>query len=102
MRLTTLCIQLENEIGRQLIKAPLAAAAISPFQIPPQTPESEMCEKEKNRPDHNYRENSLLFWNSDVGSLKLLNHDREDTGDGTYGLTSLFDKIRKSNPMQML
>ena len=71
MRLTTLCIQLENEIGRQLFKAPLAAAAVSPFQIPPQTPESEMCEKEKNRPDLSYRENSLLFWNSDAGSFNV-------------------------------
>ena len=42
----------ENEIGCQLIKAPLAAA-ISPLEIPPQPPESEMCEIGKNREDHN-------------------------------------------------
>ena len=33
----------ENDIERQLLKAPLAVAC-SPFPIPPQTPESEMCE----------------------------------------------------------
>ena len=57
-----------NEIGRQLIKKP-RAAAISPFQIPPQTPVSEMCETGKTRPDHNHRENPLLFSNGDAGSL---------------------------------
>ena len=50
----------ENGIGCQLIKAP-PAAVISPFEIPPQALESEMCERGKNRPDHNHRENSLLF-----------------------------------------
>ena len=50
-------------------KAPLAAAAISPFQIPPQTPESEMWKKETNRADHNHQENPLLFSKSDVSSL---------------------------------
>ena len=58
----------ENRTGHQLITAPLAAA-ISPFQIPPSTPESEMCETGKTRPDHNRWENPLLFSNSDVGSL---------------------------------
>ena len=61
-----------------------------------------MCSANPNRPDHNHRENPLLFSNSDVCSLTSpLNHDREDTGDGTYGLASLSEKTRKSNLMQM-
>ena len=32
----------------------------------------------------------------------LLNHDREDAGDGTYGLSSLSEKTRKSTLLQML
>ena len=46
--------------------------------------------------------NPLLFSNSDVGSFNVppLNHDREDAGDGTFGLSSLSKKTTKSE-MQM-
>ena len=38
---------------------------------------------------------------SDVGSLSSPTDDRADAGDGTYGLSSLSEKTRKSHLLQM-
>ena len=48
-------------VRSERVKAHLAAT-ISPFKIPPEPPESEICETGTNRIDHNHRgESSALF-----------------------------------------
>ena len=63
-----------------------------------------MCCTNPNRPDHKSPRRIPYSFRTVMWVLlkeNPLNHDREDTGDGTYGLASLSEKPRKSNLMQM-
>ena len=60
-----------------------------------------MVQRVKTRPQH--RETSCPTLNDErVGSLTSpADHNSEDAGDGAYGLSSLSEKTRTSNHLQM-